>query len=173
VVSTADLDVRSGPVNRLEVRIERVNPRSRLLRANRHPFRERPRGLRSRDEVPPHPPDTAEPRRDRAEHLLQRPAARPPELVGVAVDDPVRTEARRRQSRHPSDHVDLRKRIRKIDAMHVSGAGVSLEDLGRAVRRAVVRGDHEVHATRQVETDVVVDDVRLIPDEQCHHESHG
>ena len=73
------------------------------------------------------------------------PSARPPELVGVRVDDPVRTELRRREARHPRHPLRLAQILARLaDQMQVTVLLVPLEDLRRAVLRAVVGGDDVV-----------------------------
>ena len=47
------------------------------------------------------------------------------------------------------------------------------EDLLRPVRRRVVGDDHLVDARREVEGEVLLDDVALVADEQGHHDLHG
>ena len=48
-----------------------------------------------------------------------------------------------------------------------------LENLRRSVARAVVGRDHEVHPGGEVEREVGVHDVRLVPDKQRQHDLHA
>ena len=47
------------------------------------------------------------------------------------------------------------------------------EDLLGPVRRRVVGDDHLVDARREVEGEMLLDDVALVADEQGHHDLHG
>jgi hypothetical protein len=51
-------------------------------------------------------------------------------------------------------------------------AGIRLEDLGRAVVRAVVDRDDEVDARVQVKREVRIEDVGLVPGQQRHDDLH-
>ena len=53
------------------------------------------------------------------------------------------------------------------------GFRVALENLQRSVVGAVVGGDHEIDAGVQMERDLRVDDVHLVPHEQSHDELHA
>ena len=168
--------VRIGPVDDLQIRPEeapRIVDRRGTGDAHGHPLGERRLAPWARYEVAEQGADDAVAGRNRREDVLQRVSARPPELVGVAVDDPVRAELRRRQSPHASDPVGLPQVLTVLaDQMEVAPLGVRLEDLGRAVLREVVGRDHEVDTRIEVEVDLRVDDVRLVPREECHHELH-
>ena len=107
------------------------------------------------------------------EQLAEVASPRPPELVGVGVEDPVRAELGRREARHARHPLALAKVVARLaDQMQVSLARVALEDLGRSVLGAVVGRDDEVDAGVQVERDLRVDDVRLVADEERHDELH-
>ena len=102
---------------------------------------------RSRAEDAKERPDRPVARRHRREHLGQRRPARPPELVRVGVDHPVRPELGRREPRHPRHPLVLTQVLARLaNQVHLPGAGVLLEHLGRAVLRPVVGRDHEVDA---------------------------
>ena len=101
-------------------------------------------------------------------------AARMPELVGVRVEDPVGTEVGRREPCHPRDPLALAQVVARLaDQVEHAVALVPLENLGRPVLRAVVRGDDEVDAGVEVVRDLRIDDVGLVADEECHDELHA
>ncbi len=111
---------------------------------------------------------------DRRQRLLEvGPGQRPPELVGVVVDDPVRSHL----VRHPPDLggallQDLEQRTRHADQSQDAGSLVGLENLPRAVGGAIVQRDEEVDPLRPVEAEVVLDHVRLVADHDGHRELH-
>ena len=140
----------------------------------RHAFLERPAVVGNGDEVTDerlHHPVAA---RDRVEHLRKGPAARPPELVGVTVHHPVGAVLGRRQLGHSRDPLPLPELPGGLaQQTDTALALVPLEDLARPVARAVVRRDHEVDAGREVERQMLLDDVALVADEQSHDDPHG
>ena len=112
VVPGAHRHVGMCSVNHFVLRVERMHEVARLRRfpgheTDVHTFREKRRLVAgTREEVAHDRADGAEPLRDFREHRLQRRTVRAPELVGVAVDHPVRAELRRGKSchsRHPFD----------------------------------------------------------------------
>ena len=62
-----------------------------------------------RDEVAPGAANDAVAHRNDRENLLEAPGLWPPELVGIGVEHPVRTEVGRCQPRHPRDPLALAK----------------------------------------------------------------
>ncbi len=140
---------------------------------NRHALGEELRVVGSRHEVPPAATHDAEPRRDRREDVLQRAPTRPPELVGVRVDDPVGAELGRREASHARDPSRLAHVVAGLaNEVETTRALVPLEDLRRPVVRAVVGRDHEVDPGAQVERELRIDDVRFVPREERHDEPH-
>ena len=79
----------------------------------------------------------------------------------------------RRQARHPRDPVALPKRAVRL-AEHADAAVtlVAGEHLLGPVGRAVIRHDHEIDAGREMEGEVLLDDVALVADEQGHDDRH-
>lgn len=73
-------------------RVLDVHPRTLAGKSHGHSLGEVRAVVGSRRKVSPDPAHHAEARRHRCEHVLEAPAARPPELVGVGVEDPVGTE---------------------------------------------------------------------------------
>ena len=142
--------------------------------ADDHPLREERAVAGSREEVAPGPAHDAEPSGHRRENVLQRPLARPPELVRVRVDHPVGAVVGRREPRHARHPRVLPHLVARLaEKPQAARTLVALEDLGRPVARAVVRRDHEVDTRMQVEGDLRIDDVGLVADEQRHDESHA
>ena len=130
-------------------RAARVVDRGVGRQPERHAFLERPAVVGNGDEVTDerlHHPVAA---RDRVEHLRKGAAARPPELVGVAVHHPVGAVLGRRQPGHSRDPLALPELPGRLaQQTDAALALVPLEDLVRAVGRAVVRRDHEVDTCR-------------------------
>ena len=105
VVPRLDLDVRVRAVGDLLVRVEDrllVAGMRRASEPDGHPLREERAVVGTRQEVAPAAPDDAEPGRHGGEDVLERAATRPPELVRVGVDHPVRAVLGRREPRHPA-----------------------------------------------------------------------
>ena len=128
---------------------------------------------RTRAEDAEERPDRPVARRHGREHLGQRRAARPPELVRVRVDHPVGAVLGRRETRHARHPLVLAKVLAGLaDEVDVPRARVSLEHLGRAVLRPVVGRDHQVGAGVEVEREPLLDDVDLVPREQRHDQRH-
>ena len=110
---------------------------------------------------------------NRVQHVAKRRPSRPPELVGVGVDHPVRSEVGRSQACHARHPFVLAQILAGLsEQMHVTFARVALEHLRRPVLRAVVGRDHEVGARVQVEGEPRLDHVRLVAGEQRHDELH-
>ena len=110
--------------------------------AHGHALREERAVVRARQEVAPAAADDAEPVGHRREHVLQRAAARPPELVRIRVDHPVGAVLGRREPRHPRDPRVLAHVVGRLaDEPQDAGALVPLEDLRRPVARRVVDRD--------------------------------
>src|SRR5207245_3697368 len=104
-----------------------------------HPFAERCGGIRSQDEVPPGAADRSEAGGNRGKYVPERADPRPPELVRVAVDHPVRPELRCRQARHPGHPFGLPvRRAQLTDELEMPLALVPLENLRRRVAIAVI-----------------------------------
>ena len=107
------------------------------------------------------------------EHVGQRRAARPPELVSIGVDHPVGPVVGGREPRHARHPFVLTEVLAGLaDQVDVAGARVPLEHLGRPVLRAVVGRDDEVGACVQVEREPGVDDVSLVAREERHDQLH-
>ena len=73
--------------------------------------------------------------------------ARPPELVGVGVDHPVRADSVAASRAMRATHSSWRRSSRLVDQVDLAVARVP-QHLGRAVLRAVVGRDHEVRHRR-------------------------
>ncbi len=132
--------------------------------ADGHALVERCLPVRPRDEDAQERGDRPVAGRHRVEHVAERGAARPPELVRVGVDHPVGAEVRRRQSRHAGDPLVLAKILPRLaDQVDVSLACVPLEDLRRPVDRAIVGRDHEVRARVEMEREPGLDRCRPRP----------
>ena len=129
--------------------------------------------VRSRGERPEERPDRPVARRNRVEHVCERRATRPPELVGVGVDHPVRAELGCRQPGHARDPLVLPQIVAVLaDEVDVPFTCVALENVRRPVLRAVVGRDDEIGARVQVKREPGVDDIRLVAREECHDERH-
>ena len=127
----------------------------------------------SRGERPEERPDGPVARRNRVEHVRERRATRPPELVGVGVDHPVRTEVGCRQPGHARDPLVLPQIVAVLaDEVDVPLTCVALEHVRRPVLRAVVGRDDEIGARVQVKREPGLDDIRLVAREECHDERH-
>ena len=139
-----------------------------------HPLGEEAVVVRPRNEVPPRAAHDAVARRERpSKSVAEVASARPPELVGVRVQDPVRAELGRREARHPRHPLALAQVVARLaDEMQMPVARVALEDLRRPVLGAVVGRDDEVDAGVEVERDLGIHDVRLVADEERHDELH-
>ncbi len=99
----ADRDRRVAAVGRLQVRpvrARRIVDRRRRRDPHGHPLGERAIVVGPRHEVAAEREDDAVRRRDGREHVLQRSAARHPELVRVGVDHPVGAVLGRGEPRH-------------------------------------------------------------------------
>ena len=111
---------------------------------------------------------------DRAQHVGERAAARPPELVDIAVDHPVRAVLARGETRHARYPLSLPERpIGLADHPHPTVSLVSGQHVLGAVARRVIGDEDEVDACTQVELEMLLDDVALVAREQGHHDSHG
>ena len=167
VVAARQRDLRVPAVDHLADRLEerrRVVDRRERREADGEPLREGLVRVGAGSERPQERPDRPVPRWDCAEHVRQRCATRPPELVGVRVDHPVGAEVRRRQARHARDPFVLPEVVAGLaNEMDMALARVPLEHLGRPVLRVVVGRDHEVRARVQVELEPRLDDVRPRP----------
>ena len=149
------------------MRVER-----RRAQADGHPLGEERVPTRARDEVAPRRAHDAVVRRDAGEHAQARPA-RPPELVRIRVQHPVGAVLGRRQPGHARHPLALAEVVPGLaDQVEAALALVPFEHLRRPVLGAVVRRDHEVDAGGEVERDLRVDDVCLVPDEERHDELH-
>ena len=103
VIPALDLDLGIGAMRDLLVRVvdgRLVAGERRRAETDGHPLREGVVAVGARQEVTPAAADDAEPVGNEHEHVLQRASARPPELVGVGVDHPVRAVVGRGQARH-------------------------------------------------------------------------
>ena len=141
--------------------------------ADGHPLCEERRPAAAREEEAPWSLDDAELLRDGGEHVLERAAARPPELVSVAADDPIGAVLFRRPARHRRPPLSRPKLLALLaDELENAVALVRLEDLGSAVPRAMVDRDYEVDPRVEVERDDGVDHVRLIPGEEGQDQLH-
>ena len=140
--------------------------------AHRHPLGEvllaRPRA-----EDPQERADRPVARRHGRQHRGERGPTRPPELVRVRVDHPVRAVLRGREPRHPRHPFVLAQVLTGLaDQAHLARPRVLLEHLRGAVLRVVVGCDHDVDAGIQMEREPRVDDVDLVPGQERHDEGH-
>ena len=177
VVPGFDLDCGMCAVRDLLVGVE-----DRLLRArvgghgetHGHPLGEERAVVRAGQEVSPAAPNDAVARRHGRQDVLERPAAGPPELVRVGVDHPVGVVLGGREARHARDPLGLAHVVTRLaEEPQASRALVPLEDRRRVVGRGIVGRDHEVDPGVQVERDLRVDDVGLVPREERHDDLHG
>ncbi len=177
VVSRLDDHVRIGAVGHLLVGMEDGGlfaGEGGPPQAYGHPLGEESAVLGPRQEVPPAPSNHAVAPWHGLQHLLERAATGPPELVRIGVQNPVGAEFRRGEPRHARDPLALAHLVARLpDQMQDAGALVPFEDLRRSVLRAVVRGDDEVDPGMQVKRDLCVDDVRLVAHEERHDELHA
>src|SRR5437660_8225994 len=97
-----------APMSSLEVWIEGMLVVHYRERPRCHPLGKELRSGRPRDEVAEHPSHTSKAWWDGGEDFLEASEPRPPKLVGIAVDDPVRVELSRGLPRHARHGVDLR-----------------------------------------------------------------
>jgi hypothetical protein len=173
VVAACHRDLRVGTMRSLEARAPgAVVVDARIEDAHSHPFREELAAAGSWCEVTPHPANGSESRRHCVEDVLQRTPARPPEFIRIAVDHPVGSELSGSppgKPCHPLPLLGLAPVTRQVD---VSLPCIPLEDVGRAVVRAVVDRHDEIDARVEVEREVGVDDVGLVAGQQCHHDLH-
>src|SRR6266511_6342209 len=108
MVTGHDRYLRVRTVHRLEARAVRaVVLGTWIADADGHPFGEEVIAVRARREVTPHAAHAPVARRHRREDLLEGTATRPPELVRIAVDDPVRPELGRGAACHSRDPLRL------------------------------------------------------------------
>ncbi len=155
-------------------RCRRVVDRSRSGETQGHPLRKRPTVVRDGNERPGDGVHNPVPLRNRRQHVLQRAAARPPELVGVAQEHPVGAVLGGRKTRHARHPRSLTDPFTLLaDQANVALPLVGLEDLSRTVARAVVRSQDEIHPRVEMKRDVSVDDVRFVAAEERHDELHG
>ena len=177
MVSDLHMHVGDRAVRNLLMGVEhrRLDARMRRPRkADDHPLCEERPVVGPGEEVAPGAAHDAEPVWYSGEDVLQRPLARPPELVRVGVDHPVRVVFGGRESRHPGHPLGLTHLVARLAQQpQAPCALVALEDLRRPVGRCVVRRDHEVDTGVQVERDLRIDDVGLVADEQRHDEPHA
>ena len=177
VVPRLDLDVRTCTVSDLLMGVEDRLLGARMGRdckTDGHALREERAVVRAREKVTPAAPHDAVPRRHGRKDVPQGPAARPPELVGIRVDDPVGAVLGRGEPRHPRHPLVLAHVVARLaEQPQATCALVPLEDLRRPVVRCVVRGDDEIDAGVQVVRDLRIDDVCLVAGEQRHDDPHG
>ena len=163
--SVEDDHVRLGPVGDLGLKA-----RARL--SHREAFRERSGAVGPTHELRARSDHHAIPLRNRGKRVRKRPVQRPPELVGVRVDDPVGSELRGGEPGHVRQPVRAtlpEVGVRLIDHVGEPCVDVAAEDLGRFVGGAVV-GDHEVvHPERVVEAEVGLEDVAFVSNLERHH----
>ena len=166
-------DVRVRAMDDLHLGVERVGEVGGRPAPDRHPLVEGTPVVRPGNEVPPEAAERPEPRRHGGEDVAERAVARPPELVRVAVDHPVRAVLGCRQARHAGHPVRLPELLGLLaDQGQPAVAREPLEDLGRPVARAVVGDDDVVDAEREVVREVRLDDVRLVADEEREDDPH-
>ena len=110
--------------------------------------------------------------RDRREHVLQRAAARPPELVGVTVDDPVRAELGGREPRHARHPLALAQPLGRLaDQMERHPRARTRSRISVVPSRELLSVAMTKSATGiQVERDLRVDDVCLVAREDGEDE---
>ena len=168
--------VRIRAVDHLQVRpveAPRIVDRRRRRRSDGHALGERRIPVRAGDKVPEQRANDSVARGNRCQYFLQRLAARPPEFVRVAVDNPIGPEVGRGEPGHAGHPFGLLKVLALLaDQMQLTAARIRLEDVRRPVLRPIVRRDDEVDSSVQVKVDVRAHDVRLVAREQCHDELH-
>ena len=107
VVPAADANVGRRAVSGLEVDAERMRVEAGRAEPRRHALGEEAVVVGTRHEVAPGAAHDAEPLRHRGEELAEVSPARPPELVRVRVEDPVRAELGRGHAGHARDPLRL------------------------------------------------------------------
>jgi hypothetical protein len=165
-VGLSDPDLGMGAVNDLGRTPEASLPHGQPLR---------PKLLtRPGDELRARGRDEPEALGDPGDGLLERPGHRPPELVVVVVNDPVGAPLIGPSGERGSP---LRPRLARValDVVELDQAhlAVGLEDLERAVGRPVVADQEEVHPLRAVVTEIRLDQVLGVADEDRHRKAHG
>ena len=177
VVSAGDGDLRIRAVRDLDdrpVEARRVVDRRVLRQARGHALRKELPVVGPRDERAPEALHDAVLLRDRRQHFLQRAAARPPELVRIRVDHPVRAVLARPRAAPCAS--PTRPGAGPRPARGSGGATPSRSYRSRISvvpsLRVVVRRDDEVGARVEVERDLRVDDVGLVAREHRDDEPH-
>ena len=163
-------------MDRLQIRAEearRIVDRRRRRDPRHHSFRKEGAVVRPRHELPQERANDPVALRDGGEHLLQRPPTRPPELVGVARDDPVGAELLGGEPRHPGRPLPFPHLLSLLaDEVQVPAARIRLEDRKCPVFGAMIRRDDEVDPGVEVKGDLRIDDVRLVAGAKRHHDLH-
>jgi hypothetical protein len=136
-----------------------------------HAIVDRRSGLIDRHEVEALRLDHVHARRQTSESRCQRALRRPPELVGIAVDDPVGPVLGEGHACHPSHPGMLVVAFAAlVDVVHEPAVDVVFQDFGCRVLRAVVGHDEVVDALQQVVVEVRGNDVLLVANEKRHHD---
>jgi hypothetical protein len=165
----ADRERRIGPIERSQRPRDRLWLPRRIERAPpRHPLPERSLA-RARDEQPDESLDEPVPRRDRRERVLQALAARPPELVRVSVEDPVRPVVACCEAHEPCPELSLREPGIDLDQLHAAVLDVAVEAC-RGV--ATSRDEHDVDPAFEVERDLGIGGVGVVADDESLDQSH-
>ncbi len=121
----------------LYIRVERVlnaHPCASSGEADSHALGEVRAVVRTCCKVTPDGSDHTESRRDRRENVLEIPAAGPPELVSVRMEDPIGTETSRGKTCHLVDPLACDKAlVVTANEVEMTTALVLLEHLTRAI----------------------------------------
>ena len=126
------------------------------------------------DELRPRGRDEPEPLGNRLQHLLEGPRQRPPELVVVVVDHPIRAELIRLAGEHrPTRRPRVAGVSLDVVELDQPGLAVRLQDLEGAVGRPVVADQEEIDALRPVVAQIRLDQVLGVADEDGHRKAHG
>jgi len=142
--------------------------------ANRQPVRERAGAVRAADELAAGGDQNPVALVHRGEDLVERALDRPPELVGVGMDDPVRSEVSGGHAghvRHPLRALLAVVGVRRAHDGEQAGIRVAGEDVHSLVGGAVVGDDEVVDPQRVVEAQVVLEHVPLVPDLERHDDA--
>ncbi len=142
--------------------------------AQHQPLPPLPLPRRVGDQVLPRRLDPAVAGGKHRQRLRERlPVARPPELVGVGVDDPVGAVGLGGEAGHAGDPASLVVvLLRLVDQLQDAGVPVALQDLDGAVGGAVVGGHDVVDAGGEVVVEHGGDDVGLVAHQQGEDEPH-
>ena len=104
----------------------------------------------------------------------RRPRVRAPELVGIAVDNPIGVELIDGASSHLRHPPALRVIVPWLKhILQDAGARVLFRDARRTVYRTIVHEDDLVDASSKMELEVLSENILLVPYEERHDQFHS